>query len=116
MSSFAALLRSRVNLRAACSQSNSVKLQLALQQWQLCSGCRAFSASAGDEDGDGRSFFTSYLPCPDMALLNHFLCSAGETTPVSHRGSWRTWVDEQLSGVAVAACSVLLLYPSLCKR
>ncbi|KAL3142292.1 hypothetical protein ABBQ38_002635 [Trebouxia sp. C0009 RCD-2024] len=79
MSSFVALLRSRASLRAACSKSTSVKLQLALQKWQLSSGCRAFSARASDEDGDG------------------------EKTPVSHRGSWRTWVDEQLSGIDQAA-------------
>ena len=53
MSSFAALLRSSANLQAASSRSNVVKLQLALQRWQLCSDGRAFSAQAGGQDGDG---------------------------------------------------------------
>lgn len=73
MSSFVALLRSRASLRAACSKSTSVKLQLALQKWQLSSGCRAFSARASDEDGDGRSVL--HRTClPRHGSSNRFLC------------------------------------------
>lgn len=56
MSGFAALLRGSAKWQAACSKSNSVKLQLALHRWQLCSDRRALSAKAGDQDSDGGSF------------------------------------------------------------
>ena len=54
MSSFAALLKSSARLQAASSTSNTIKLQSALQRWQLCSNGRAFGAKADDQDGNGR--------------------------------------------------------------
>lgn len=62
MNSFAALLRSSARLQAASSRSNTFKLQLALQRWQLCSD-KAFSAKADDQDSDGESISHFVLLC-----------------------------------------------------
>ncbi|KAL0020356.1 hypothetical protein WJX79_003045 [Trebouxia sp. C0005] len=54
-------------------------LQLALQRWRLCSASRvSFSAKANDDDD-------------------------GEAATGTDRGSWRSWVEQQLSGIDKAA-------------
>lgn len=69
MSSFAALLRSSARLQAASSWSNSIKLQVALQRWQLCSDGKAFSAKADDQDSDGESTGRAWLLCSTRSLI-----------------------------------------------
>ena len=96
MGSFAALLRSSARLQAA--SSNSRNLELALQRWQLYSGVRTFSAKPGDGSDEGESTFFSYFLYVSFDIPASTLYHADELTSVTDSGSWRSWVEQQLSG------------------
>ncbi|DBB05726.1 hypothetical protein WJX77_001751 [Trebouxia sp. C0004] len=77
MSRIGTIAKSALQLAKASSHTSG--LQLALQRWQLCSASRVpFSAKAYEGDG-------------------------GEAASGTDRGSWRSWVEQQLSGIDDAA-------------
>lgn len=99
MSRIGTIAKSALQLAKASSHTSG--LQLALQRWQLCSASRVpFSAKANDGDGGKSLDFRVTNANGEHLCLKLARCTVGEAASGTDRGSWRSWVEQQLSGVS----------------